>query len=74
MKKGIILAILALLITTEIWAQGCSMCTVTASNLDDKSARGLNGGILYLASLPLIILGTLSYVWWRHYAHSDQSL
>lgn len=74
MNKGIVLALVAMLFVTEVWAQGCSMCTVTASNLDDNSARGLNGGILYLASLPLFILGTLGYVWWKHYAHSDQSL
>lgn len=46
-------------------AQGCAMCTKTASELDDNSARGLNGGILYLAALPLTILGTIGFVWYR---------
>lgn len=68
-----ILAVFALFIATELMTQGCSMCTVTASNLDDKSARGLNGGILYLASLPLLILGTLTYVWWKHYGKSEET-
>ena len=48
-----------------VQAQGCAMCTKTASGLDPKSARGLNGGILYLAFLPLAILGTVGYFWWR---------
>lgn len=46
-------------------AQGCSVCTKTAAGLDDKSARGLNGGILYLAFLPLGIMCTLGYLWYR---------
>lgn len=46
-------------------AQGCAVCTKTASQLDDKSARGMNGGILYLAFLPLTILGTVGFFWWR---------
>ncbi len=47
-------------------AQGCSVCTKTAEGLDDKAAKGLNGGILYLAAFPLTILGTLGFIWWRN--------
>ena len=46
-------------------AQGCAVCTKTASELDPKSAKGLNDGILFLAFLPLSIIGTLGYFWWR---------
>ncbi len=46
-------------------AQGCSVCTKTAQGLDNKSAKGLNGGIIYLAFLPLGIMGSLAYFWWR---------
>lgn len=49
-----------------VYAQGCSLCTKTAAGLDDKSAKGLNGGILYLAALPLAIMGTVGFVWWKH--------
>lgn len=48
-------------------AQGCSVCTKTAAGLDDKSAKGLNGGIIYLAFLPLIIMGTLGIMWYRYH-------
>ena len=55
-----------LLVTAPaVYAQGCSMCTKTAAGLDDKSARGLNGGILYLAALPLALMGTIGFIWWR---------
>jgi hypothetical protein len=26
----------------------------------------LNGGILYLATLPLALIGTIGFIWWRH--------
>jgi hypothetical protein len=45
--------------------QGCAVCSQTAKGLDDKSAKGLNRGILYLALLPLGILGTLGFIWSR---------
>jgi hypothetical protein len=56
---------LAMLIPSDLWAQGCSVCTKVASGLGDKAAKGLNGGIVYLALLPLSILGTLGVIWWK---------
>jgi hypothetical protein len=65
MKK--LLFVLMLSISAQVaMAQGCAMCTKTASELDSKSAKGLNSGILYLATLPLAILGTVGFIWWRH--------
>jgi hypothetical protein len=43
----------------------CSMCTKTAASLDDKSAKGLNSGIIYLAALPLIMMGFIGFKWWK---------
>lgn len=37
-----------------------------AAGMDDKSAKGLNGGIIYLALLPLGLMSTIGYMWWRH--------
>lgn len=64
--KRFLLAVMMVISVQSVWAQGCAMCTKTAAGLDDKSARGLNGGILYLAAVPLTILGTIGFVWWRH--------
>ncbi len=68
MKKAFFLLLLtfALALGNETWAQGCSVCTKTASELDSKSARGLNGGIVYLATLPLLAIASVGLIWWRH--------
>lgn len=49
----------------NVAAQGCSVCAKTTAGLGDKSAKGMNNGILYLATFPLAILGSLGYIWWR---------
>lgn len=65
MKKVLLVVILMSFCIPAMRGQGCSVCTKTAAGLDDKSARGLNGGILYLAFLPAGIMGTLGYLWWK---------
>lgn len=66
MKRVLLIALLLVLFAPSVsLAQGCSVCTKTAAGLDDKSAKGMNGGILYLAAFPLTILGTLGFIWWR---------
>jgi hypothetical protein len=66
LKKFVyILGILFAIGNSKLFAQGCAVCTRTAENLDERSARGLNGGIVYLAFLPLAIMGTLGFIWWR---------
>jgi hypothetical protein len=44
----------------------CSICTRTAQQLGEKPARGLNGGILYLAFAPFAIVGFVAYRWFRN--------
>lgn len=65
MRRGLILLVFCLLITSGVWAQGCVICTNTASNLDQDSAKGLNSGIVYLAALPLLFIGTVGFIWYR---------
>ena len=43
----------------------CSICTKTAQQLGEKTGRGLNAGILYLAAAPLLIVGFIGYRWWK---------
>lgn len=67
MRKWIFQISLAVLLMTtinQLNAQ-CVMCTKTASSLDDKGARGLNNGIIYLAFMPLVIMGFIGYRWWQ---------
>ena len=65
MKRLVLVALLLVLLAGNSFGQGCSVCTKTAQGLDDKSAKGLNGGIVYLAFLPLALMGTAGYLWWR---------
>ncbi len=65
MKKILLTAVLFLATIPAMHGQGCSVCTKTAQGLDNKSANGLNAGIIYLAFLPLGIMGTLGYLWWK---------
>jgi hypothetical protein len=70
--KRLLLVLVLSVTASAAYAQGCSMCTKTAAGLDDKSARGLNGGILYLAMLPLAIIGTVGVIWWKHNKAQDK--
>ncbi len=67
--KPVLLFLFALalcaVLPTDVLAQGCSLCTKTASQLGDKAAKGLNAGILYLAAVPLAAIGTVGTIWWR---------
>ena len=65
-KCLLIVGLIILAAHASSWGQGCAVCTKVAAGMDSKSAKGLNGGIIYLALLPLIIMGTLGYVWWKH--------
>jgi hypothetical protein len=33
--------------------------------MGEKPAAGLNGGILYLAGIPFVIMGFIGYKWWK---------
>jgi len=48
-----------------VLGQGCSICTKSVAGLDNKQAKGLNGGIIYLGLIPLTIIGTIGWVWWK---------
>lgn len=65
MKKIGFLLIALLAMVHQAIAQGCVTCTNTASNLGNSGAQGLNLGILYLAALPLLFLGTVGFIWYR---------
>lgn len=51
----------------------CSICTKTTQQLGEKPAEGMNSGILYLAFMPLGIIGFIGYRWWKANRELDQS-
>ncbi len=68
MKQWVkILSFLVVLLLTDVllFAQ-CSICSKTASQLGEEAGRGLNGGILYLAAAPFLILSYIGYKWWKN--------
>lgn len=60
MKKRIILLVAVLFLVDFAWSQGCSQCRLLsqqATELDENSfGSNINGGILYLMSIPYILL------------------
>ena len=62
---------LVLLLQLSSFAQ-CSMCTKTAQQLGEKPAEGLNSGILYLMFAPFLIVGFVSYRWWKGQKEMEQ--
>ena len=73
MKKWILPVCFALvvhLLPVAISAQ-CSICTKTAQQLGEKPAKGLNGGIMYLAFFPMAIVGVIGYRWWKNNREED---
>jgi len=64
----ILISILLLLVVIDIHAQ-CPMCRMAAeSNLEHggTEGKGLNKGILYMLSMPYLLVGFFTYLWWKN--------
>lgn len=67
MKKFLFLLLMGFavsLFASAAFAQ-CSICARTAAQMGEKPAKGLNGGILYLAAVPFAVVGVISFRWWK---------
>lgn len=69
MKKAIIIfLILSVGVVHQGWAQ-CAMCRSTLennySNGNPGIAAGINGGILYLLSMPYLAVIVIGYLWYK---------
>jgi hypothetical protein len=69
MKTRWLLTVLLVVFLTITFYNGamaqCALCAKTAGQLDPKAGGGLNAGILYLMSTPLLLAGVIGYRWWR---------
>jgi hypothetical protein len=73
MKKCVLILsiiIFSLLGFVYVSSAQCSICTKTAQQLGEKPAKGLNAGIIYLASAPFLIAGYVYYRW-KKSSHTD---
>ena len=71
MKKYIFSGLLVLMLGNVRSMAQCSICTRTAQQMGEKPATALNRGIIYLAFTPLVIMGLLSYRWWKNAGKED---
>jgi ABC-type glycerol-3-phosphate transport system permease component len=58
-KKWFLILVLMLVVSTDLLAQGCAMCGAMVEGGDNGTGavgRGLNTGILFLMTIPYIIL------------------
>jgi len=71
-QRILILAILITVLVIGIDAEAisqCPMCKMSAeSNLKDggSAGKGLNKGILYMLTLPYLLVFGLGFLWWRN--------
>lgn len=62
----IVFFFIVLMITDLVMYAQCSICSKTASQMGEEAGRGLNGGILYLAAAPFLIISYIGYRWWKN--------
>jgi len=66
-KKTIILSIVLLFVLLPVDAQ-CAMCRAVLENEEGQgAAKGINNGIVYLMSIPYILVFGLGYFIYRRY-------
>ncbi len=67
------LMLLGLFFLQDAMAQ-CPMCKIAAeSNMENggESGNGLNQGILYMFAAPYLIVGFISFMWWKNRKNYD---
>lgn len=67
-KLVIFIILITFLMVVELDAQ-CPMCRMAAeTNLKDggTEGKGLNKGILYMLSMPYLLVATIGLLWWRN--------
>ncbi|MES2417223.1 MAG: hypothetical protein V4541_03495 [Bacteroidota bacterium] len=72
MKRIVIFAFLiGLILSFSLDANAqCSMCTINAEQSTkngNTQGNGLNDGIVYLLSLPYLLIGGVGILWYRNY-------
>lgn len=68
---AVTLLLIILLSTPDLMAQ-CSICTKVAADQGEGAAKGFNAGILYLAAIPLSMVGILGYRWYKYNLPSQE--
>lgn len=67
LKLGLLVSLCLICFVLDLDAQ-CPMCKIAAeSNLEagGTEGKGLNKGILYILSMPYLLVATLGFIWWK---------
>jgi len=64
-RLATILFTFCFLLFTQVSSAQCSICSRTAEQMGEKSALGLNTGIIYLMAVPFLVVGLIFFRWWR---------
>ena len=62
----IILMVSLLFLSVKQGFAQCSICTKTAMQLGEKSATGMNSGVIYLMLAPFAVVGYIGFRWWKN--------
>ncbi len=60
-----------LVFVPEVSEAQCAMCKATAEQSDHT---GLNLGIMVLFFTPYLVIGTVSYLWWKNRKDVDEPI
>lgn len=73
MKKTFLIGLFALLLSLLSWTPGRAQCVMCKTQVeaaraekDDYDVAGLNKGILYMMTVPYLLMGAIGYFWYRH--------
>ena len=72
----IMLVFILLIFSFDLAAQ-CPMCKIAAeSNLENggTAGKGLNNGILYMLSLPYVLIGVIGFIWYKNRNKEEESM
>ena len=76
MKKGVIFAILLLVLRLDSAVGQCAMCRTQLennfSNGDPGIGAGINTGILYLLVMPYLAVAVIGYFWYKSSKNARQ--
>jgi len=68
LKKTLLILIIISMLLPELSQAQCAMCrAVLESGEEQTTARGINNGIIYLMSIPYILVGGLGYFIFRNF-------
>ncbi len=73
---ALLLVLIIVFLNADYSLAQCPMCKMSAeSNLQNggTEGRGLNAGILYMLSLPYLLVSVIGYIWWKRKKREEAS-